>query len=255
MNDVTDALERLRTAAPPGVLPAVLLKTGVADGFALVAGGALPLYVAFNDAGVSCVRFAGDGEDFAAGFAATFGRPAVPAELPSRLATQIERALETGRPGSLRFDLSGLSEFQQAVLRKTAEILPGEVRPYGWVAKEIGRPGATRAVGTALGNNPIPVLIPCHRVVRADGSIGNYAFGTPVKRELLAGEGADPDWIEELAERGVRYTGSDTTSIFCHPTCRDARRTTDRHKVEFGSEAEARAAGYRPCKHCRPVAA
>ena len=152
-------------------------------------------------------------------------------------------------------DLSSVTDFAEAVLRKTAEILPGEVRPYGWVAKEIGKPGATRAVGTALNKNPIPVLIPCHRVVNANGSIGNYATGPERKWRLLEAEGAEPDRIEERARRGVRFTGSDTTHIFCNPTCRDARRTTQRHEVEFRSEAEARAAGYRPCLHCRPVAA
>ena len=255
MTDVIEAIEGLRTEAPAGILPAVLLTTGVADGYTAVTGPTSPLFVAFNERGVSSVRFGDDAAAFERAFSAEFGRPAVPAEMPVRMARQVERALATGRPGRLRFDFSGLSEFQAAVLAKTAQILPGEVRPYSWVAREIGRPGAVRAVGTALGRNPVPVLIPCHRVVRADGAIGNYAYGTRVKWGLLEAEGADPDGIEERARRGIRYTGSDTTNIFCNPTCRDARRTADAHRVEFHSEAEARAAGYRPCKHCRPAAA
>ena len=64
----------------------------------------------------------------------------------------------------------------------------------------VGRPRAVRAVGTVLGHNPIPVLIPCHRVVRSDGALGQYSMGgAPVKREILTREGVDPEWLEELA--------------------------------------------------------
>jgi O-6-methylguanine DNA methyltransferase len=76
------------------------------------------------------------------------------------------------------------------VLMKALEIPRGEVRTYGWIAREIGRPKAVRAVGTALAKNPIPLFIPCHRVVRSDGSIGQYGCGGPVnKRRLLLHEG------------------------------------------------------------------
>ena len=139
---------------------------------------------------------------------------------------------------------------------KALEIPRGEVRPYGWIAVEIGRPKAVRAVGTALGHNPVPLIVPCHRVVRSDGLIGQYSLGGPEnKRTILAGEGADPDGLEALARAGVRFFGSDTTRIYCMPTCRDARRTTERHLVHFPSAKAASAAGYRPCRHCRPVAA
>ena len=84
-------------------------------------------------------------------------------------------------------DLSRLSEFQRAVLAAAQEIPFGEVRPYRWVAELIGRPRAVRAVGTALGDNPVPILIPCHRVIRSDGtSLGGYMFGLSIKDQLLA---------------------------------------------------------------------
>ena len=92
-------------------------------------------------------------------------------------------------------------------------------------------------------------------MVRNDGHLGNYYYGTDVKRAVLAAEGADVDTLDELADRGIRLTGSDTTRIFCTPTCRDARRTNTRHRVEFRTEQEARQAGYRPCLHCRPAVA
>ncbi|MDH3470028.1 MAG: methylated-DNA--[protein]-cysteine S-methyltransferase [Acidimicrobiia bacterium] len=249
-------LEALKTRAPKSLAPRVLLETGLADGYVSVAGPAGEIKVAFNERGVSAVHLGSDGAAFEDWFEDLQGRPAFPVEeMPKRLGAQLAKTLETGRLGTLSIDWSSMSEFQQAVLRKTAEILPGQVRPYSWVAREIGKPKAVRAVGTALARNPVPVLVPCHRVVRNDGHLGNYYYGTEVKSKILASEGMDVDGFEDLADRGVRLTGSDTTNIFCNPTCGHARRTQPNHTVEFRSAAEARQAGYRPCKVCRPVAA
>ena len=111
-----------------------------------------------------------------------------------------------------------------------------------------------RAVGTALAHNPVPLVVPCHRVVRSDGTIGRYSLGgAENKRRILAAEGLDPDALEAGAHAGIRYIGSDTTHIVCLPTCQHARRITTGHRVPFGSLAAARAAGYRACKRCRPV--
>jgi O-6-methylguanine DNA methyltransferase len=152
-------------------------------------------------------------------------------------------------------DLRGATEFEQAVWRKTLEIPRGEIRPYGWVAAEIGKPAAVRAVGTALGHNPIPLVVPCHRVVRSDGLNGNYSMGGPAnKRRILRIEGLDPDELEAQARAGVRYLGSDTTRNVCLPTCHNARRITAPHRVPFRSLSAASSAGYRPCRDCRPAA-
>ena len=168
----------------------------------------------------------------------------------------VDRQLEGDHVRDLPVDLRTLTEFERAVLRKTMEIPRGEVRPYAWVAREIGRPRAVRAVGSALAHNPIPFVIPCHRVVRADGRIGEYGAGGPqAKREVLAVEGVDASELEHLADRGVRYFGSDTTRIFCYPSCRHARRVTERHLVHFRSGEDATAAGYRACLVCRPLVA
>lgn len=83
-------------------------------------------------------------------------------------------------------DLHGLPPFTRAVLRITAQIPYGEVRSYRWVAERLGKPKATRAVGNALARNPIPIIIPCHRVVRSDGTLGGYALGLSWKKRLLA---------------------------------------------------------------------
>jgi O-6-methylguanine DNA methyltransferase len=199
------------------------------------------------------MRAVADGE-FELAFQRRFGRPTHRAsEPPAELRRVIEDWMRSRIKAKVRFDLRGLSEFEQAVLYKALEIPPGEVRPYAWIAREIGRPRAVRAVGSALGGNPIPLLIPCHRVVRSDGHVGQYALGADAKRAVLAAEGTNPDALDTLARAGTRFYGSDTTRIFCFPTCRHARRVTDAHRVTFRSELEAETAGYRPCKVCRPA--
>lgn len=90
---------------------------------------------------------------------------------------------------TLPLDVHG-TEFQRAVWGALAQIPRGEVRTYGEVAEAIGAPRAVRAVGSACGANPIAVVVPCHRVVRAGGDMGSYAGGPQRKRELLRREGA-----------------------------------------------------------------
>ena len=252
---ITQTLEQLATNAPHGLLDEVLDAVGIlADEFTLVDGPTGPAYVSWSRAGVTAYvpqAIVASPEDFAA----QHPRPADYVEAPPRrLAGHLDRALETGKLGKLAVDLDALGEFQRKVLEKCAEIPPGEIRPYGWIAREIGNPGAVRAVGTALGSNPIPVLIPCHRVVRSDGTIGKYAWGSAMKRELLRGEGLDPDIIEERARRGIRVVGTESTGIYCYPTCRHAKRSFSRYRVDFRTAAEAEDSGYRSCKVCRPAA-
>jgi methylphosphotriester-DNA--protein-cysteine methyltransferase len=84
--------------------------------------------------------------------------------------------------------------------------------------------------------------------------IGQYSMGGPdAKRRILAAEGLDTRALEAEAAAGIRFIGSNTTHIVCHPTCRDAKRVTPRHRIRFASLAAAATAGYRPCLHCRPV--
>jgi O-6-methylguanine DNA methyltransferase len=82
-----------------------------------------------------------------------------------------------------------LGRFEKAVYGAVLRIPKGETRSYAWVARAIDRPKAARAVGNALNKNPYPGPIPCHRVIRSDGSIGGYAKGVRAKRKLLKGEG------------------------------------------------------------------
>jgi methylated-DNA-[protein]-cysteine S-methyltransferase len=83
--------------------------------------------------------------------------------------------------------------FQQEVWRALGSIPHGEVRSYRWLAEAVGRPNAFRAVGAANGANPIPILVPCHRVVKADGRLGGYSAGLSIKEKLLEIEGLDVD--------------------------------------------------------------
>jgi O-6-methylguanine DNA methyltransferase len=256
IDPVTEAgLAGLREPAPPWLTHATLVAVGLADDYAVIDSPVGPLRVAWNGRGVSEVSGAADDAAFEARFFARTGRIARRRDaLPADLARKIERRLAGDRHNRIDLDLRGASHFERAVWMKALEIPRGEVRPYGWIAAEIGRPKAVRAVGTALGHNPVPLIVPCHRVVRSDGTIGQYSLGGPDnKRTILSAEGADPDELESLARAGVRFFGSDTTRIYCLPTCRDARRVTERHLVHFPSAAAAATAGYRPCKHCRPL--
>jgi methylated-DNA-[protein]-cysteine S-methyltransferase len=86
-------------------------------------------------------------------------------------------------------DWGSMAPFQRAVLEATATVPFGHVDTYAGIARKIGKPGATRAVGNALGRNPIPVIVPCHRVIRSDATIGGYTGGLGIKHRLLAIEG------------------------------------------------------------------
>ena len=95
------------------------------------------------------------------------------------------------KPHDLPLDVRGTA-FQEAVWRELQRIPAGETRSYAQIAAAIGRPAAVRAAGSANGDNAIAVLIPCHRVIRTDGTLGGYAYGLERKARLLARERARP---------------------------------------------------------------
>jgi len=92
---------------------------------------------------------------------------------------------------SIQIDWDVMSEFQRKVLAFTREIPYGQVKTYGEIARALGKPGASRAVGMALGSNPIPIIIPCHRVVGINGELRGYINGVESKAFLLGLEGHD----------------------------------------------------------------
>lgn len=106
----------------------------------------------------------------------------------SALLSEVVAAVE--QPGDSRhipLDVQGTA-FQEAVWQELRRIPPGETRSYAEIAAAVGKPGAVRAAGSANGANNVAVLIPCHRVIRSDGSLGGYAYGLEIKRELLERE-------------------------------------------------------------------
>jgi methylated-DNA-[protein]-cysteine S-methyltransferase len=89
-------------------------------------------------------------------------------------------------------DYGQATHFQRNVWEATRSIPYGETRSYGWVANRIGKPAAVRAVGQALGKNPLPIIVPCHRVIASDGSLCGFSGGLETKRNLLRLEGLTP---------------------------------------------------------------
>ena len=143
---------------------------------------------------------------------------------------------------SVPVDLHAVPAFQAKVLKAAGAIPFGQARPYAWVATRIGHPGAVRAVGTALGKNPVPLIVPCHRVLKSDGGVGGYIFGARFKGRLLEIERITPV-----------LEGCTSTRIVCRVGCAHLRRARPEHRVVFASVEDARSVGYRPCRVCRPA--
>lgn len=100
------------------------------------------------------------------------------------LAKQVVKAWEDGKEAEVQLDLQG-TEFQCSVWASLLRISKGQVKTYGEVANDIGKPKASRAVGTAVGSNPVSLIVPCHRVVPSTGGVGNYGWGPELKERIL----------------------------------------------------------------------
>jgi methylated-DNA-[protein]-cysteine S-methyltransferase len=133
-----------------------------------------------------------------------------------------------------------VADFQSRVLAQAARVPYGETTSYAELARRIGHPRASRAVGNALGANPVPIVVPCHRIIRGDGTWGHYAFGGAMKTALLTLERTTPVLV-----------GSDTTNIVCRRGCAHEQRIGEAHRVVFASLTDAKSVGYRPCKVCQ----
>jgi len=141
---------------------------------------------------------------------------------------------------SVPVDLAGIGDFQARVLAEAARIPYGATTSYAELAARIGHPRASRAVGNALGANPVPLVIPCHRVIRGDGTWGHYAFGARMKTALLRLEHDTPALV-----------GCTTTRIVCRRGCAHEQRVREDRRVVFASVADAKSVGYRPCRVCQ----
>lgn len=156
-----------------------------------------PLYVAVSERGVLAVDFTGSEAEFVDRLAPRLRAPLRrSAEKAGEAVGQVQAYLNGRRTAfDLPLDLQMTGEFQRQVLLAALKIPRGSVATYGQIADRIGRPRAARAVGQALGRNPLPIIIPCHRVLASDGSLGGYSGrdGVKTKARLLDLEGARYD--------------------------------------------------------------
>ena len=141
--------------------------------------------------------------------------------------------------------------FQKKVLDGLQSVPRGAVVSYQALGATVGSAKAARAVGNALHNNPVPIYVPCHRVIAADGRIGGYVGGDARKLQLLRSEGFALDG-DTASISNTTVWGHRGTSMYCNPGCRIAAHRDRARLVFFANSEEARRVGLRPCKICRP---
>ena len=183
---IGDARERLLAKAK---------KEGLATiGYDVLGSPLGPLWVAIGPKGVTTIHYGDEpSERELRRLVRVYGPGVVPdPKRSSALARELDQYFNgKRRVFDIEVDLSGLTPFQTKVLAATAKIPFGDVSTYGAVAERAGNARASRAAGGALNQNPIPIVVPCHRVVGSNGSLVGYAGGLDVKRRLLTLEGAD----------------------------------------------------------------
>ncbi len=220
-----------------------------------------PLLVAASEQGVLLVEYLDRGRNLSA---SQLGRTAGIEAIEDR--RQVEPYLRdlldafAGRRARLDWPLDlrlARSDFHRRVLERTRAIPFGAVLSYAGLAREIGRPEAVRAAAQALRWNPLPVVIPCHRIVGSSGDLTGYAGGaTTRKRKLLSAEGvptarAHGDW---RVQREAMYILAPGEQEYCLPSCPSVVKADafPRGAVLFCSRERAEAEGLKPCTTCRP---
>jgi methylated-DNA-[protein]-cysteine S-methyltransferase len=144
------------------------------------------------------------------------------------------------------------SPFQKKVLDKLQEVPRGAVLSYQALGAAAGAPKGARAVGNAMHSNPVPIYVPCHRVIASGGGIGGYGGGRARKLQLLRSEGFALGKADTKLPNSVVW-GHKDTKIFCRTDCRTTARVDGTQILFFADPGEAKAAGLRPCKICRPA--
>lgn len=173
--------------------------------------------------------------------------------IAERVGLEVTKYL-AGSGDALRMEVDLLlagGSFQQKVLQKLQEVPRGAALSYQALSAAAGVPAGARAVGNAMHANPVPIYVPCHRVIAANGGLGGYGGGAERKIRLLRCEGFHFQ-DESLRLSAGSVWGHRQTRIFCRHGCSTAARV-DRHKVLFFADARAaQRAGLRPCQICRP---
>jgi len=191
--DLATAVREARAASiARSAKPDVLAGLGMATAYVRVSTKIGDVFVTYGRDGVDGVRLAQTDAAFTSWHEKRFGaKPVKDPKPPRDVIERLRRGLAGDRSARVSIDLSGVTEFQRAVLEKTGEISRGQIRTYAWLAQAIGRPRAALAVRTTLTNDPVPLLVPCHRVVAGEKEIGEYVFGVATKRKLLKSEGVE----------------------------------------------------------------
>ncbi|MGZ6185281.1 MAG: methylated-DNA--[protein]-cysteine S-methyltransferase [Candidatus Binataceae bacterium] len=213
------------------------------------------LLVAESVRGLLAVQFleVADAPDVLAGLKEGFDLVEDP-QTAARIGREIERYIKGDMHALDRpVDLSLVrTDFQRrALMQLRRTVPPGSVITYQALAAAVGAPSGQRAIGNTMATNPVPLYVPCHRVIRSDGTIGNYGGGVPRKIKLLRAEGFSVARDHRLPASSVM--GHLVTHIFCRPQCHAAIRADPAKAVIFANSDRARSAGLRACKLCRPA--
>ena len=213
------------------------------------------LLVALSGRGIVLVHYLLGGDDLESAIAKL--RLALdPVEDRSKIkevGAEIRRYL-AGAADALRRDADltlAPTPFQKKILHKLQEVPRGAVVSYQALGAAAGVPKGARAVGNALHNNPVPIYVPCHRVITSSGGIGGYGGGTARKVRLLRSEGFALDNTGDRLPDSVIW-GHKGTKIYCRTNCRTTARVNRAAILFFADPGEAKQAGLRPCKICRP---
>lgn len=255
----------LRRAPAPGADPTLAraeLESRLADiRSRLVSYGVFPsplgkILIARSELGVSMLRYI-DSEAAAKSYVARLtgddvveDRAAVEATYRELLDYLNARATRLSWPLDLRW---AQGDFQRRVLAATAQLPYGAITSYGGIARRIGAPASVRAVAQALRHNPIPIAIPCHRVIGSAGDLTGYAGSRiGLKQRLLSLEGVPVGVRDHKIERGHMYILAEGEVEYCVPSCGSISRTPLAQVTLFGSRQHAEDVGLRPCASCRP---
>ncbi|MHA6757947.1 Ada metal-binding domain-containing protein [Streptacidiphilus sp. PAMC 29251] len=248
-------------AAPPDFALRILQRVGIPrdryDTYVRLDPPAGPLFVAFGPDTVTGSALGVGGlsaERFEEQHRLRTGRSAIETRRPF---PGLAPAVRTGRARALPLDLGPSGTLEARVYGAVRAIPGGQLRPLSWLVREAVLPAeqSLEALTGVLARNPFMVLVPCHRVTYENGTPCDAAYLPQIGDALRAAEGMDLTEVRRWSSSGMVFLGSDTTHIYCHPTCSHARRITVPHRVPFATAHDARRAGYRACKSCRPLPA
>jgi len=225
--------------------------------FGLFASPLGPILIARSEQGVSMVEYLESEAAIDSRLARLSGLDAV--ENPSQVESFHRDLLDylAGRRTHLDWPLDlrwARSAFQRRVLEATGRLPYGAVTSYGHIARDIGAPSATRAVAQALRWNPVPIAIPCHRVIGSSGDLTGYSGNkVGLKQRLLTLEGVPVTGHRHLQiERPAMYARYQAGDEYCLPSCGDIGTMPMADVTLFGSRDRAEDAGLLPCSSCRP---